>query len=86
MQASATAQPADGRLRWLLRRGMKELDVLMERYYAARYPGAPASERAEFLRLVMLAEDPDIWAWVMGYDTTPAEYTAIVEQLRIHRG
>lgn len=60
--------------------------MLMERYYAARYPGAPASERAEFLRLVMLAEDPDIWAWVMGYDTTPAEYTAIVEQLRIHRG
>jgi len=74
-----------GRLRWLLRRGMKELDVLMERYYAARFEAAPAPEKAEFLRLVTLAEDPDIWAWVMGYDTPPAEYAAIVEQLRIHR-
>lgn len=79
------APPADGRLRWLLRRGMKELDVLMERYYAARFPVAPAAEKAEFMRLVMLAEDPDIWAWVMGYDTVPDEYTAIVEQLRVHR-
>jgi antitoxin CptB len=76
---------AEGRLRWLLRRGMKELDVLMERYYAHRFHDAPADEKAEFLRLVTLAEDPDIWAWVMGYDTVPAEYAVIVEQLRIYR-
>ena len=59
--------------------------MLMERYYAARFPVAPAAEKAEFLRLVMLAEDPDIWAWVMGYDAPPDEYAAIVEQLRVHR-
>ncbi|MEQ1437842.1 succinate dehydrogenase assembly factor 2 [Fontimonas sp. SYSU GA230001] len=87
---TGTSQPdtppaADGRLRWLLRRGMKELDVLMERYYAARFHAAPAAEKAEFLRLITLAEDPDIWAWVMGYETPPDEYLAIVEQLRIHR-
>ncbi|NGY04435.1 succinate dehydrogenase assembly factor 2 [Solimonas terrae] len=76
---------AEGRLRWLLRRGMKELDVLMERYHAHRFHDAPADEKAEFLRLVTLAEDPDIWAWVMGYDTVPAEYAAIIEQLRIYR-
>lgn len=87
MTAPAENAPAatDGRLRWLLRRGMKELDVLMERYHAQRYAQAPAAERAEFLRLVMLAEDPDIWAWVMGYDETPAEYALIIEQLRVHR-
>jgi antitoxin CptB len=79
-----TAQAPDGRMRWLLRRGMKELDVLMERYYATRFAQAPAAEKGEFLRLVTLAEDPDIWAWVMGYDTPPAEYARIVEQLRSH--
>ena len=75
----------EGRLRWLLRRGMKELDVLMERYYAHRWPTAPAAEKAEFLRLVTLAEDPDIWAWTMGYDDVPEEYTLIIEQLRVYR-
>lgn len=75
----------EGRLRWLLRRGMKELDVLMERYYAHRFHEAPADEKAEFLRLVTLAEDPDIWAWVMGYDSVPAEYAVIIEQLRVYR-
>ncbi|WP_028080737.1 succinate dehydrogenase assembly factor 2 [Solimonas soli] len=75
----------EGRLRWLLRRGMKELDVLMERYYAQRWPSAPPDEKAEFLRLVTLAEDPDIWAWTMGYADVPAEYALIIEQLRVYR-
>jgi antitoxin CptB len=75
----------DGRLRWLLRRGMKELDVLMERYHTKRFDQAPAQEKGEFLRLITLAEDPDIWAWVMGYDTPPEEYAGIIEQLRAHR-
>lgn len=75
----------EGRLRWLLRRGMKELDVLFERYYASRFVAAPAVEKAQFLRLITLAEDPDIWAWVMDYEPVPAEYRDIVDQLRIHR-
>ncbi|MGQ0621706.1 MAG: succinate dehydrogenase assembly factor 2 [Panacagrimonas sp.] len=75
----------DRRLRWLLRRGMKELDVMVMRYHAQRYPQAPAAERTAFVRMMETAEDPDIWAWSMGYDTTPAEYADVVEQLRIHR-
>src|SRR3546814_10015266 len=74
---------AEGRLRWLLRRGMKELDVLLERYYAHRFHDATADEKAELLRLVTLAEDPDIWAWVMEHESVPAEYADIVEQLRV---
>ncbi|SFF55113.1 antitoxin CptB [Fontimonas thermophila] len=75
----------EGRLRWLLRRGMKELDVLMERYYASRYHTAPREEKAAFLRLITLAEDPDIWAWIMGYAEPPDEYAALIAQLRTHR-
>ncbi|HEY0975709.1 MAG TPA: succinate dehydrogenase assembly factor 2 [Solimonas sp.] len=84
--SETSGKPAmDGRLRWLLRRGMKELDVMMERYYARRFHDAPADEKAAFLRIVTLAEDPDIWAWTMGYDPVPDEYAVIVEQLRIYR-
>lgn len=73
------------RLRYLLRRGMKELDVMAQRYHAQRYPQAPAAERAAFERLLTEAEDPDIWAWSMGYDEPPAEYRDVIEQFRIHR-
>jgi antitoxin CptB len=70
-------------LRWRLRRGMKELDVLLERYVARRYPGAGAGERAAFARLLE-REDPEIWQWVLGRAAVPAEFSDVVEQLRRH--
>lgn len=73
------------RLRWLLRRGMKELDVMVMRYHASRYPQAPEPERAAFVRMLDTVEDPDIWAWAMSYADTPGEYLDVVEQLRIYR-
>jgi len=73
------------RLRWLLRRGMKELDVMVMRYHAHRYATAPAGERAAFVRLLTTAEDPDIWAWTMGYAPVPDEYAALLAQLRVYR-
>lgn len=73
------------RLRWLLRRGMKELDVMVMRYHAGRWPEAPPTERAAFVRLLESVEDPDIWAWTMGYTDTPPEYGELIAQLRIHR-
>ncbi|MCC2655919.1 MAG: succinate dehydrogenase assembly factor 2 [Panacagrimonas sp.] len=75
----------DRRLRWLLRRGMKELDVMVMRYHAHRYAGAPTEERAAFVRLLTTAEDPDIWSWAMGYAEPPAEYVALLAQLRVFR-
>lgn len=78
-------ETAERRLRWLLRRGMKELDVMVMRYHAQRYADAPADERAAFVQLLETAEDPDIWAWAMGYAEPPAEYLGLLEQLRIYR-
>ena len=76
---------SEARLRWLLRRGMKELDVLTERYYAHRWPQAPAAERTRFVQILSTVEDPDLWSWVMGNAPVPAEFNDVVEQLRIHR-
>lgn len=75
----------DRRLRWLLRRGMKELDVMVMRYHAGRYAQAPAPERAAFVRLLEDIEDPDIWAWSMAYAPVPDEFADVIEQLRIYR-
>ncbi|MGQ0502612.1 MAG: FAD assembly factor SdhE [Panacagrimonas sp.] len=73
------------RLLFLLRRGMKELDVMVTRYHAHRYASAPDTEREMFVRLLATVEDPDIWSWAMGYAIAPAEYAALIEQLRVHR-
>lgn len=74
----------EGQLRWLLRRGMKELDVLTERYYANRWPVASASERGRFVAMLQTTEDPDLWSWAMGYSQPPEAYADVIEQLRQH--
>jgi antitoxin CptB len=47
------------RLRWRCRRGMRELDVLLERYLRERWPSAGAESHEAFLRLLELP-DPEI--------------------------
>jgi len=58
-------EPPVGRLRWQCRRGMKELDVVLERWLAGRYPDASAEERSAFRRLLD-AQDPQLVAWLFG--------------------
>lgn len=77
-------ETSEARLRWLLRRGMKELDVMVTRYYQRDYATASETERAAFVRMMETAEDPDIWAWTMDYMPIPAEYLDVVRRLRIH--
>lgn len=73
------------RIKWLLRRGMKELDVLVTRYYQQRYADAPAAEQAAFLALLDGPQEPDIWAWAMGFEEPPVEFSEIIHELRIYR-
>ena len=70
-------------LRWRLRRGMKELDVLLERYHRDRYGAAAAAERAAFERLLE-REDPEIWQWLMGHVPVPPEFADVVARIRGH--
>jgi len=39
-------------LRWRCRRGMKELDLLLERFLQNHYPGAPRERQRAFERLL----------------------------------
>lgn len=71
------------RLKWLLRRGLKELDVLLERYHLRRYASAGAGERTAFAQLLE-CEDPDIQQWILGQATVPLEFEHVIAQLRRH--
>lgn len=52
------------RVRWRCRRGMKELDVLLERFFAAEYDTLDDAEKAAFAGLLE-REDPELFALIM---------------------
>ncbi len=52
------------KLRWRCRRGMHELDVLLETWLEESYLRAPESQRRAFARLLD-HPDPLLWAWLV---------------------
>lgn len=52
------------RLRWRCRRGMRELDVVLERYLQHSYPLARAEEQRAFEALLDLP-DPQLFAYLL---------------------
>jgi antitoxin CptB len=52
------------RLKWRCRRGMRELDVLLQRYLEQRYAHAPQEEQQAFEALLELP-DPQLFAYVV---------------------
>lgn len=73
------------RIRWLCRRGMKELDVLLERFVGAEYDSLDPSERAELLTLVQM-EDPDLYTLIMARATPDSDIQAdLLARIRMFR-
>ena len=70
------------RLRWLCRRGMKELDLVLTGYLEKHYPAASASEQAGFRRLLEM-QDPELYNLILGKQST--EDSALAEIVRIIR-
>lgn len=70
------------RLRWRCRRGMKELDVVLEGYLASHYPNASPGDRSAFEMLLELP-DPDLLYQLTGR-ATPADdaQARVIEILR----
>jgi antitoxin CptB len=65
MTAEDGREPARGRLAWRCRRGMKELDLLLERYLHEAFARAPAEEQAAFAALLE-RPDPELAAACYG--------------------
>lgn len=55
------------KLKWQCRRGMKELDLLLENYLATDYLVADTAEKARFIELLQL-EDDELFAVLMTGD------------------
>ena len=69
------------RMRWAARRGMLELDLVLEPFVQARYAQLDVSDRRRFQQL-MLSEDQDLFAWLMGRAQPEAEdLAAIIKQI-----
>jgi len=52
-------------MRWASRRGMLELDLVLEPFVVARYAGLDERDRQRFQQL-MTSEDQDLFAWFLG--------------------
>ena len=59
-----TADDEVAQLRWQCRRGMLELDYVLERYLETHYRNVDSNERALF-RELLTAQDPELQAWLL---------------------
>lgn len=73
---------SDARLRWLCRRGMKELDVLLSHYLEKHYPEAGPDDRSAFARLLE-RQDPDLYGLLLGmYQTDDPDEYRVIQHIR----
>jgi antitoxin CptB len=72
------------RLQWRCRRGLLELDVLLEKFLADKYSTLSPADQVVFVRLLECA-DPDLLSWLMG-DVTPEalDFRRMVGLVRDH--
>ena len=71
-----------GRLRWRSRRGMKELDVLLEAYFKSDL-SACDEETLTLLERLLDCQDPELLDWLLGHSIPhDAQLGRIVEIIR----
>ncbi len=69
------------RIRWRCRRGLLELDLVLERFLAQRFDRLDATERSLFDELLD-APDNDLLDMALGRAEPAPRYRAVVEMLR----
>lgn len=77
--------PEIERLRWQCRRGLLELDYLLEAFLEQEYPRIGPVEQDAFIALLH-HDDPDLQLWLLG-DELPAHAAlkAVVKRMRALR-
>ncbi len=70
------------RVRWLCRRGMKELDLVIPRFFENNYDSLTEQEQASF-KDFLEEEDPEIYSWIMGRSTPlKNDHAVIISKLQ----
>jgi antitoxin CptB len=73
------------KLQWRCRRGMRELDMVLERFLELDFPQLEAEMREAFT-LLLDASDPDLYDWLLGRAAAPsAEFARVVARLQEYR-
>ncbi len=74
----------DRRIRWRLRRGMRELDLMLEHFHAAR-AGSMTPEQKNTLAKLLECEDDILWDWLNGRSRPDStEFEEMVNAIRGH--
>lgn len=69
-------------LLWNCRRGMKELDVAIERFMATKYKSLTIDQKQVFSDLLK-TDDGELFAWLIGsYDPEDDGFKAMIKLLR----
>lgn len=69
------------RILWRCRRGIREMDILLQGYLETHYDGASESEQNSFEALLDEA-DLDILSWIMQKTEPDKHYVGIIEIIR----
>lgn len=78
------SQQQKAKLIWNCRRGMLELDLLLNKFITQRIDDLTLEEFTA-LELLLTHSDPDLYAWLMGNELPEdKEIAAIVNTIRFH--
>lgn len=69
------------RIRWQCRRGLLELDLLLNRFVAQELDGLDPGQLQVFKELLN-EQDPMLLAWVMEQEEVPVRYDFLIRRLR----
>ena len=70
------------KLRWRCRRGMRELDAMLEAYISRLQHTMPAHQEQAFASLLD-SEDDQLWDWLSGRELCPdANLRTIIDDIR----
>ena len=70
------------RLRWQCRRGLLELDVLLENFLEKQYLSLSAEEQAKF-KTLLHCSDQDLLYWFTNQSEPPPELKEIISAIKI---
>lgn len=75
-----TLQKELNRMYWHSRRGMLELDLILLPFVEQKLPQLSAGEQEQY-RQLLVHEDQDLYAWLVGRASPPQELSAIVKTI-----
>ncbi|GGA74692.1 hypothetical protein GCM10011369_15640 [Neiella marina] len=79
--ANGTTDGNLARLRWGCRRGMLELDVILEPFFDNQFESLSETQQQVFERLLS-CDDPELFAWIMGHeDCSDPDLAAMVKTI-----